>query len=574
MPDKQRYEPPPYLPFGTAIFLIGIAVALALGLGRIVVMPWAQSYIEWLHATNLWINNPVGEYGIWGMFVITVLICFKQMSYYYRVDFAKKTGIFEALGSQSMREYATDWALAILGGMLFPIATLLTPYWLLAFSLYALLGWYRCSTTLLRGHYISKARAIPTRPSIFSKIPRRLLVPEATVGQIEEHDARVAASTSTRHEAGSLQVQYCAILAGWTLSFPVHSILAGAGFIFADVLLSLRQTTASVLVTLLSCGLLLSIFFLMSEYSLRWGTKNAQRVENDLARGRPGLMIVAASSLAVLAVIQAVASTFELPAYVSYMVRAEKRALGTSVHVGWFAPGMTPGLFVSPMNSIWRSRGFTADGINYWTIGWMDPKSRLGASTRFDPLSTFYQAWFGIYLAHSSSFIVSSGSRHYPVPVIGRLAELDQAAWLRLYGDPHPEASITKWRFLRTIDVRGHRAEMYYGEIRSHADISPKLTRYIDLLPRGFSGPPIDQNALRALFVPDKLLFAAEAPIFQDVTLRGYFVVVPLQHPGNVACIYASGVRATLLSGDTVDTFPIIRRALLKMIESVSLEPR
>jgi hypothetical protein len=564
--EKNRQSPYPHLRHSTAWLIIGAAIGLILG-GAV---PRAFERVTvFLERVNPWLSDPIGKYGVWAVFLTAFLICLKQLSYYYRYSYARKTGIFEELACHSQLEYTLDWALGIAGAALLPLSYFYTPLWLLAFSFYCLLGWYRCRVTLLRRFYVEKFIDPPLRSGLFSNYQGRLIADAATQAQIDKHLARVAQSLDNMHEPKSLAVPYKSILAGWTRSFLIHSIIAATGFLFTNLLLSLAKVTLSVVVTLIWVVLILTLFIMLSGYSLRWGSRNADVVTKQFETGKRGVLTSIAFIFFTVAFVQALIGPLYLSYYVSHRISDEERKLGVNVKIGWFAQGITQGTFVSYMSPIWNQKDFSAEGNNYWTMGW---RGNTVSSTRFDPESKFYQAWFGVYIARSAQFAdLPTDYKQYKIQIVGRLAELDQMAWLKLYRDPTPEAKLTTWQPLGPIKIEPYDGFLYYGEIQSHSDVGEGVTRYIELFPRDFRGPAIDNESLRSLLIPKPEVWKAKVSAHDDVCLRGYFVVIPLYERGSVACIYANGVRAKRLDGREIDTFPELKDDFMKMIKSVQI---
>jgi hypothetical protein len=82
------------------------------------------------------------------------------------------------------------------------------------------------------------------------------------------------------------------------------------------------------------------------------------------------------------------------------------------------------------MDGIWQKEGITASGDNYFYL----PAAASGKSysQRFDPLSTYFQSWFGMYVVkdNETGRYGLTGSQPDPRAIL-RLAMTDQRAWLK-----------------------------------------------------------------------------------------------------------------------------------------------
>jgi hypothetical protein len=248
----------------------------------------------------------------------------------------------------------------------------------------------------------------------------------------------------------------------------------------------------------------------------------------------------------------------------------EERELGVFAVPAWFPDGMAQDVAATYMTPYWSNAEFQARGVNYWTVGW--PSKGMDSSSRFDPDSKFYQAWAGVYVARSDSFVHIGNSRSLPIQEIGQLAELDQKAWLASYGDPNPKAKVIQWTPSKETSVDGRRAFVFYGEISSHSDVSEIGTKYSESMARSFRALQLDGSASKSFFTPKPRAWEGKVSRFHELLLRGYFVIVPITDKGTVVCIYANGARFRKLDGTVKDTFDSLEASFQKYISAVKIK--
>ncbi|MFZ0772878.1 MAG: hypothetical protein WCA49_24210 [Candidatus Sulfotelmatobacter sp.] len=241
-----------------------------------VVVPALQT----LNAANPWKSTRLGWIGVVLVLLITAGICWKQLSYYYRSGgAAAKAGVFQTVKAYSNREYTLDWALAVLGAGLIPVAWFYTPVWLAAFSLYCILGLWRCRLTLRRP-FIAAGRRPPLRSGFLDTYPGRMLPSAPTDQEMRLNVQKVAGSLDQIH--GTRRIPVKDILAGWVWSFRIHANAAAAAFLAASLSLALGKATLSVGVSIGGVVLVAVLFDRLSSRSLDWGKKNATRMIGGL----------------------------------------------------------------------------------------------------------------------------------------------------------------------------------------------------------------------------------------------------------------------------------------------------
>jgi hypothetical protein len=567
MTEHENGAPPPALPWQTAALIISAMIgAVLMGALPVEIAPAFKRLKE----LNPWWDTTVGQVSIWLLLAITLRICLKQLGYYYARlgGGSDKAGVFQTVKAHSALEYTLDWILAILGASLFVVAWYYTPVWLFAFALYCLVAWYRCKVTLSRPAIVETVTRTPARGGLFDRYLGRLLPPSPTVEQTEQHFQQVAQSLNQPHGPRGIPVKF--IFAGWLWSFPINCVVASSAFLFSCLFFVAGKTVWSIYVSLIGLLALLTTFFGLSARSLRRGEQTADGIIGGLFKSQSTNTVRVSCAL----VLAGIAGTILMfgrgylaAQYIQFKVRRLEQQIGMTVEFKAQPPGMMEGTVVSYMTPVWRSTQFNAEGNNYWKIGW---SNGTGSSTRFDPTSKYYQAWLGAYMARSKSFeAFPSDFRRYPIEVIGQLALLDQIAWLRLYADPSPKAELTRWEPIGPLTISGRQGYLYYGEIESHSDVSQQTTRYIELFPRAYRGERVAPDVLTPLFVPKYDIWSRKVAPHHSVLLRGYFAVVPIPERQAVICIYANGVRTTLLDGTALDTFSELEPEFMKAIRSV-----
>jgi len=217
----------------------------------------------------------------------------------------------------------------------------------------------------------------------------------------------------------------------------------------------------------------------------------------------------------------------------------------------------------------WQNGGVPIKGNNYWTFG---PPTQSGQSSRFDPESKLYQAWFGIYThVGVDGLQVGFNGNEPDIEILKRLAEIDQEAWLKAYGDDLPLAKLERFEHKGHTTVSGQRAWIYYGEIASHSDV-------------GFSGKGYEgaygiarelkftspTKISKELFVPSPNLWQSAVDPYHRILLKGLFTVVPFENA--TVCIYLNGAEFVDNNQKHHDTWPGLETDALNMIQGVKLE--
>lgn len=222
----------------------------------------------------------------------------------------------------------------------------------------------------------------------------------------------------------------------------------------------------------------------------------------------------------------------------------------------------------SILSDKWQKSGVPIIGNNYWTFG---PPTYIGNSSRFDPTSDLYQAWFGIYTHVGTNGKIFGMTKNEPdIGILKRLAEVDQEFWLKAYGDQNPFARLTKFEPRGKIKVDGHEAWLYYGEIDSHSDVGGSGKGYEGVygIVRSNRFTSTEKTDAR-LFIPSPLLWEPHVTEHHRINLKGFFTVVPVDNA--TACIYLNGAEYMDNGRKHHDTWRELGRDALEMIQAVKL---
>lgn len=244
-----------------------------------------------------------------------------------------------------------------------------------------------------------------------------------------------------------------------------------------------------------------------------------------------------------------------------------ERFVGIKPRFGYLG-GFLSGNEQSLMTKYWQGAGIPIRGTNYWTFG---PPTQCGASSRFDPESKFYQAWFGSYVHCGTDGMQFGMNGNEPdINVLKRLSEVDQTLWLKGYGDPAPVARLDTFEPRDKIRVDNHVAWVYYGEIASHSDVG--------FHGKGYEGAygiarkmrlKSDAKVGRDIFVPKPELCKGKVEPHHNVLLKGLFTVVPLG--AATLSVYINGAEFADNKGAVHDTWRLLEGDALDIIRDVKI---
>jgi hypothetical protein len=164
--------------------------------------------------------------------------------------------------------------------------------------------------------------------------------------------------------------------------------------------------------------------------------------------------------------------------------------------------------YISPfkqnMNTIWES--MEIKGMNYFTFG--------GTKTLFskyversNPYSHLYQSWFGTYIIKCDVHKFFDSNGELIIEELGKLAELDQNAWLKAAGDKATHANWLDFGMQESINVDGQNVKFIQGTLVTHSDLSDN-----------------GESKLAGLLgMPSGKLWKNELSAYHDITLKGIY---------------------------------------------------
>ena len=294
------------------------------------------------------------------------------------------------------------------------------------------------------------------------------------------------------------------------------------------------------------------------------------------------------------------------------LINAKEKFLGVRPIFTWLDPG-----FIQDVNRVptidryWKAAGLRAIGISYWTIG--SPAGTY-ASTRFDPDSPYYQAWFGCYMAsfdypQESSFDDTKnrsspnmnkfettkdvppgpneistlqrlrsrqelfGIKPSGAPELGTLLHLalaDQVAWLRHFKDPAPEAVLLEgtWN-LTPIKLDGRPSWCATGNMLSHSDVGNTPALQLFMTTSLFTRPAQVIGIKESFLFPREIQWKNKVSPYHDIFLRGYYIIVPLPEYHVTACIFGCTAAFSFIDGKFVDYYNQLDKQLWRMAQSI-----
>ena len=147
-----------------------------------------------------------------------------------------------------------------------------------------------------------------------------------------------------------------------------------------------------------------------------------------------------------------------------------KRSLRLQAGIGYelilnnIPDGWINGIVLMDMTSTWRKAGIEARGLNYFTVGAI----KDGLSSRYDPASPYYQAWFGGYIVRFDQERDWTPQEHVLLGIA------DQEKWLRYYGDPNPAMKFTTDNQGETVTLGKYKTKIYFWSGITHSDVGDK----------------------------------------------------------------------------------------------------
>ena len=245
-------------------------------------------------------------------------------------------------------------------------------------------------------------------------------------------------------------------------------------------------------------------------------------------------------------------------------IKIREKSIGYTLEFPKLPIGWIQGYSVFDMTPVWKKAGLSAVGVTKFTIG----NIQNGISTRFDPLSPYYQAWFGGYVVKFDNPYKWTIVDHF------KLGEEDQNEWLRLYGDTNPLASVESKnvQLLSKVKIQNFKATIYRGGGWSHTDVGKgKRPILYPLYMEGFAQMIMKSNPRLRLsgnnFSPHWL---PSYPLdsFQKIWIDGYVMIVDLTESVK-AVVFGNGAIYTDRNSIMYDTFKTLKNEIVKLIKSV-----
>jgi hypothetical protein len=202
------------------------------------------------------------------------------------------------------------------------------------------------------------------------------------------------------------------------------------------------------------------------------------------------------------------------------------------------------------MDPIWEPLGVR--GVNHYAYG--GPTSPNEFSSRSDPDSSLYQAWFGVYTIAGGKDKFQTGDQQRDFQAAVKLAEYDQRSWLEAMGDPMPVATSDATPVVTTLFIEGAQRTLYAVDMHSHSDLNSGSSP----LAKGIGMPPIAK-------------WQKELSPFHEITLHCEFAFWYDPQRGITVFVYAASSAFKLKSDGLRDNGPALRKHLREMMQRVRI---
>ena len=202
------------------------------------------------------------------------------------------------------------------------------------------------------------------------------------------------------------------------------------------------------------------------------------------------------------------------------------------------------------MDPIWELLGIR--GVNHYAYG--GKVSPNDFSSRSDPDSPLYQAWFGVYTIAGEKDKFQTGDPQRDFQATVKLAEYDQRTWLETMGDPKPVATSDTHPVITTLVIDGAKRTLYSADMQTHSDLSSGHTP----LAKGIGMPPIAK-------------WQKELSPFHDVTLHGEYALWYDAQRDITFTVYGASCAFRSKSGQIHDNGPALREQLRGMVQRVRI---
>lgn len=223
-------------------------------------------------------------------------------------------------------------------------------------------------------------------------------------------------------------------------------------------------------------------------------------------------------------------------------VRAKDKAESADQVSFDVAPGWTR-IIRTDMDDAWQPLGRT--GFNSFVFGAADGVFTSGSS-REDPSSPRYQAWFGVYAVDLSGSDDLALDERALVAFADSLLKHDALRWAKTMGDASPTAEVTRREATGRITFLGHEVTLFEGEVATHSDLG-------------------DGESRAAAFLGRASDWRDHVTPYHPIALEGFVAVWRDADRRRLYVAWGNGARFKDLAGHEVRTWPALREEVLRM---------
>ncbi len=208
------------------------------------------------------------------------------------------------------------------------------------------------------------------------------------------------------------------------------------------------------------------------------------------------------------------------------------------------------------MNGIWQSEGIDRQGFNYYFL----PKAVAPntCSERFNPVSKYFQSWFGAYtVVDNQDGVYAVVNNDLLVVDIIRLAIADQRAWLKNFAGmstPYVALDSSVETTKEDVTIDGSKGWKITGRLVSNADVGENNLTVVPEIVR-----------------IDKLLWENHVDSYQQIYLDVVAYVWYAPENGELNVAYFNGVEFTDKNGVKHVTLSNIKPELENMAKNVTV---
>lgn len=219
----------------------------------------------------------------------------------------------------------------------------------------------------------------------------------------------------------------------------------------------------------------------------------------------------------------------------------------------WLSP-----LLPLSYSSVWKP--FGVSGMNYVSIAL--PRSAADSKLLpiFNPLSPYYQAWFGVYALFSKNGPVGFRDER-PVPEeLARLVVADQDEWQRrITGTFVPGSKFISETTPEevTFPKLGEKVFLFYGTLASFSALVPP--------------EELTTEALRYFQLPERRLWNSLVEPRHPLNLSGFGATWCDKHTGATFFVYGVGADFVDKNGERRDYTGIVEPEVMRLLGSLSM---